>query len=425
MSRSLVGLVAVAGMLAMLSTTAVASGSQYADNVFGDWGGAREEMQNAGVDVSAGYLGEFAYNIQGGSPHTGTYVQQLALGAALNFDRMFGWKGGTLHVLAEHRVGPSLDQKANLGLLQGVQDNFGGGDGVTRLIQLYIDQTVFNNTVEFKYGRMMMGDNFYQSDCVFQNYTFCGPKPANTGQPGLTPFPFSQTGFVIKIHPSSTWDFSVARFKVNPNNFDSHFFIRPQGPDTGHTILAQITWHTDLSGASTLPGTWKLGGWRASTPEPDVLLDVTGMPRALTGAPPLIHRATSGAYFVGEQQVTHNQWGGGITLFGNGYHADGKTTEIDSVMEVGMIYKAPFASRPHDAIRVGLGRVTVGSRYNAARRVEGLPTLGSEYATELDYVAQVYRGIQITPNLQVIRNPGAVTTRNDVLVFGLEVSANF
>jgi len=51
--------------------------------LLGDWGGARTQLKDWGIDFQFGYTGEFAYNAAGGTENRSAYTDQYAAGVTL------------------------------------------------------------------------------------------------------------------------------------------------------------------------------------------------------------------------------------------------------------------------------------------------------------------------------------------------------
>jgi porin len=147
---------------------------------------------------------------------------------------------------------------------------------------------------------------------------------------------------------------------------------------------------------------------------------------------PLMQSSVSGSYFMGQQQITHNGTGGGLSVFGNIVQADPNTDLIDQMIDVGLLYNGPFASRPDDRLGFAIGRNRVSSQVANAERLVNSAGLGPvpvqrgyEYVTELNYQFQLWHGLALMPNVQYIRHPGGTSANHDATVLGLRFVAKF
>lgn len=423
-----IGLLATATLAAPVH----AADTDYSNTLTDDWQGARTRLHDQGIDLHADYTGEWLHNSTGGTRHATAYADQIHVGATFDFARLWGWTGASLHADITNRNGTQLDQKAGLGTLLESHEIYGAGN-VTRLVRFYLEQQLWDGLVDLKYGRMDLNGDFYPLACDFENLSFCGSLPGYITQ-GWNSWPVSQTGGLIRLHPASAWYAKIGAFDVNPNNADPSQGLKLSVPGNsrGTLMIGEVGWDTALDAGSTaLPGSWRIGGWRNSASSPDLLLDVNGQPQVLSSAAAMQRDSTSGGYAMVNQQVTRNAAGGGLTLFGNVVQADAHTDSTDQMLSVGMLYRAPFASRAHDRIGFVVGRNHVSDRLADAARIanaNGLgpqPLLGNEYVTELNYSAQIMPGISLMPSVQYIHHPGGNAQNGNATVLGVRVTATF
>ncbi|HEY5757578.1 MAG TPA: carbohydrate porin, partial [Steroidobacter sp.] len=97
------------------------------NRITGDWRGVRSSLSDGGLNLSLGYVGEWVHNVSGGERTTTAYADQIAFGADLNFETLWGWRGGSLHLVITDRNGPQLDAKAGFGTLLETHEIYGRG----------------------------------------------------------------------------------------------------------------------------------------------------------------------------------------------------------------------------------------------------------------------------------------------------------
>src|SRR6185295_5784993 len=95
------------------------------DYFFGDWGGARTRLADAGVTFDSYYVMNPAANVSGGRKTGGSYVDNFYLGINFDLGKIFGWQGLTLAVSGINRSGGSVTQ-AYVGSQYDVQQVHGG-----------------------------------------------------------------------------------------------------------------------------------------------------------------------------------------------------------------------------------------------------------------------------------------------------------
>ncbi len=439
MRIKIIAIAAITWVSASIGAPAMAQDMNYtATTLSGNWGGARQRLHDNGVDLSADYVGEFAHNLSGGNRKASAYADQIHIGAAFDFAKLLGWGGASLHIDLNDRNGPQLDQKAGLGTLLETQEIYGAGHG-TRLTRFYYEQQLWSDLIDVKLGRMDISDSFFPFSCNFQNLNFCGSLPGYNTQ-GWYNWPVAQTGGVLRINPGRSWYIKIGIFQANKNNLlqARGLAFTPTGKNQGVLSLFELGWKTSLAGNNDLPGSWAVGGWHNSGNYPNVAFDSNEQPIALSGGAAKLENSVSGTYAMGQQKVLDNAAGGGLSIFGNFMKGDPKTDLVDEKISLGLLYEAPFASRPHDRIGFAIGRdhvselIDVAARqFNYANQLSGfalgppVATPGYEYVTELNYKAQIIPGAYLMPDIQYIHHPGGARSKADATVLGLRVALTF
>ena len=64
----------------------------------GDWWGLRSDLENVGVSIGGGYVGEYSAVVAGGIRERGAYRNQLTIDGEIDFETAFGVEGGTLFI---------------------------------------------------------------------------------------------------------------------------------------------------------------------------------------------------------------------------------------------------------------------------------------------------------------------------------------
>ncbi|MEP7187150.1 MAG: carbohydrate porin [Rhodanobacter sp.] len=419
-----------------MNATAGSTGDDVAArHLFGNWGGVRQSLHEQGIDLAAGYVGEFAHNRSGGSRHTDAYADQLHVGADVDFDTLWGWQGGSFHIAVNQRNGDQLDGKAQLGTLFETQEIYGRGH-VARLTQFFYEQSLWNNAVDLRAGRMVPGGGgarFMAFDCEFQNLAACGSLPGYISN-GWYTSPIGQYGVVITVNPSPNWYVRVGTLDSNTRNLENAQGLKPitAGGWKNTMALGELGWKTHM-GEQALPGKWAVGGWHNSANYPDLFLASNDQPRADAGASaePMMRNSETGTYAMLRQQVSKDAHGGGLILFGNLIQSDADTDYVDQLTQVGMLYNAPFAGRPRDRVGLLLSRAHVSDRAADRVRVANvgaaapLQVPGNEYTAELNYKLAVLPGVYLMPNVQYIRHPGGSEDHRNATVLGMRVAASF
>jgi len=404
--------------------------------LLGDPGGVRTDLHDAGIDLTGSLTSELAGNVQGGRRNDVTHVDQWMLAADLNLARIIGIKGGSFKATVIDRNGPSLNDTAGLNTLLNPQEVFGGGTR-PRIVEFYYQQQLLNDRVTLKVGRMPESGDIFPFTCQFQNLTFCGTVPGYI-TPNWYTWPVSQWGFSGHAKIGKQFEVQASIYQVNPTlGLPSNGLnLGNPGDVTGHFAVGEIAWKPTINDR---PGTYRVGVWRNTGDFDDVYLDRTRMPISVTGgAPRVLHQASS-YYLMAQQQLTGNRGesgdtGRGLSAFANFVRSDDKVTYIESIVQAGLFWTGPLASRLHDEIGFGIARSTVNTRSaqrirqeNALLAAGQAPTPvpdNSEYAMELYYSLSITPAITTRPNIQYTIDPGGVGT-DSALVFGLKSLVTF
>jgi len=433
MRQACVYLLAASGLSGTAHAVDPESLSQRAD-LWGNWDGVRDVLARQGVSFNLGYSSETAYNAQGGNQRLLRYTDQWVLGSTLDLQKLMGWTAGTFQLIYTHRAGRNLSDDAGLDNLQQVQELYGRGQ-TWRLTQLWVDQALWQGRVQWKLGRMTVGEDFANFSCDFQNLTFCGSQPGNIAGSYWYNWPVSQWGTRIKLNTSSDSYAQIGLYQVNPTYADDHYAHshgwQPDNPDgtQGALILLEVAWLPAFAG---MPGSYKLGGWYNSAGGPDLYLNSQGQSLALDGGSPLQHSSRRGVYANLSQQVTGESSKTGAVVFLNVSAADRDTTADDHQIALGMEYRAPF-DRVQDMIGFALGATHVNGRVTAYQTEQAevqlmqvaLPAAQRyEYVAEIFYRWAVIPSINLQPNLQYIHHPGGRDVTDDV-VLGLRTGITF
>ncbi|WP_410209387.1 carbohydrate porin [Aquirhabdus sp.] len=425
----------LATIVGLLTATAHAQDIKLADDIqtrpylLGDWGGYRSHLAEEGVQFNLGYTSEVAHNFSGGKQHDTRYTDQFALGTTLDLNRLLGWNGGTFQLTYSHRNGRNLSGDADLGTLQQVQEVYGRGQ-TWRLTQFWLNQDFMDGLVQWKIGRVTVGEDFANFSCDFQNLTFCGSQPGNIVGSYWLNWPVSQWGSRLKVKTTPDTYIQLGVYQVNPTYASDDYAVKDgwklDNPDgtKGALIPLEFGW---LPKVNQLSGSYKLGFWYNNAGGPDLYLNQADQPLGLNGGDTLQRDSRSGAYINFSQQVTGKSENEGATIFLNATAADRETSANDHQIALGLEYKAPF-NRVDDMVGAALGATHINGRQTAYQQEYNTTHLntgadvgrGYEYATEFFYSWAPLHSVAFRPNLQYVINPGGIADNKNVFVLGLK-----
>lgn len=426
-----VGVVALALLAPQLASAADLGSSPY---LFGDWNGSRTRLADDGVKFNFGYTWELAHNTSGGVDHDTRYSDQWVLGTELDLGKLWGWQGGKFNLAVTDRNGRNLSTDAQLGTFQQVQEVYGRGQ-TWRLTNFFLEQSLLNNKLTLKFGRMGIGGDFAAFSCDFQNLTFCGSQPGNLVGSYWANWPASVWAGVAKLNTSDLTYLQLGVYQVNPNYVSDSYNVRkglyPNNPrgTTGALIPLEFGWLPSVKG---LPGSYKVGAWYNTSDSNDLELDQNHQPLGSSRLGALQRDGAYGGYINFQQQVTGTANGKGTTMFLRASQADRFTAATDRQVALGMEYKGMF-DRPDDMVGLAVGATHGNARYANYQREynslhHGAQTVvndGYEYATEVFYSWSPIKPVTIRPNLQYVIHPGGTSQNDNVVAVGLKTSIAF
>jgi len=396
--------------------------------MFGDWGGERTALEEAGVSFDFKYVGEAATILDGGyhDSHVTKYADQFAVGANFDLDRLLSLPDAEFQVTVTNRNGHSVnDRMSDPGATVGgssVQEVQGRGP-VTRLTQFWYRQRFFDDALAIKLGRIPFGDDFATIDSNFQNLAFGGAQPGNWGN-NIYNWPIAQWAAVIRANITPEWYAQIGAFNINDSNLenDNGFDLRTSGTE-GTLFPVELGYTPTLNG---MAGAYKLGFYTQNVDN-----------RAYGDGPAdRTSDTNTGLYYVVQQQVTTRDGNPdrGLTLFSMGNTNHGDTAGIDRYVSVGATYQGPFDVRPQDDAGIGLAYLHVNDDvndyvdyYNAtpSGSLSPLPRQGHEYDAEVYYSFNLTGYLTLRPNLQYVVNPSAADSVDNAWVAGTMITASF
>lgn len=394
-----------------------------ADGITGDWNGRRDAWMKQGVDLDFGYTVEAARNLSGGTRRATAHAGQLAAAGRFDLERLWGWSGMRAEASLSLRDGDSVDARAGLGTLMQTQEIYGRGH-ILRLGRAWLARTSADGRYTLKAGRVQVGDDFNTLDCIAMNLALCGSQPGAFAGDYWHNWPLSQWGAVVDVRPASDIYLRAGVYQVNPRYADTAgggLRVAPSGTQGTLTPL-ELGWTPTVRGRA---GLYAVGGWYSSAPRADAV-----QPPLVDGVtPPLLRSGAYGGWVSAQQQLTSGYGTSarsglrGQLAFSQG---DGRTGQVNQMLNLQLIHTGLARSRPEDRIGVGLATTRLNPR--AARLLlqrDGGRAPTREHVAEMFYGWKATRGLDLQPGVQYVRHPGGFTARHDAVVVGIKADARF
>jgi porin len=402
----------------------------YTDNLFGTWCDLLPALNHDGITPSLSFITECGGNPVGGIRHGFTEADNLGFGLNADLERLWGLHGGSLVLTMNSRSGASLSH-IDVGNVFNVQEQWGGE--VFRLVDMTYEQSLCDDRLDVKLGRMAANDDFLSSPyywAFLQNGIDGTPVGIFFTVPGMTAYPVATWGLRLKARPVKEVYVMAGFYNGDPNvglidrhgvDFTLHgplFFITEVG--------YQPNRDKDAPG---LPGTYKVGYYYDGARFNRFVLPVPG-----ATLPPPLPRGNFGLYFLADQVVY--QRGGpdskqDLGLFAAVIVAPQEfITTMPFFFDGGILFRGPFRWRPLDYAAFGLvcGEFSPDLQRVQRAAQQTNPAAGVqtyELALEWTYTFHIASGVRLQPDVQYIINPGATGLIPNSLVLGVRMSINF
>lgn len=410
------------------------------DYFFGDWGGARTRLADAGVTFDSYYVANPAGVASGGrSDGKGfTYVDNFYLGMTLDLERLIGWRGLQLAVSGINRSGGSLTE-AYVGSRYDVQQVHGGQN--VFFYNLTLEQRFWDDKVKLKIGRFGASDDFNTSPIygLYMNNGIDGNIRNVLFNTQFSAYPFATWAARLKIEPTPEWNFQLGVFQTWEEIFDrTHNGLDWSIRDgDGVMILAQLGWSPEFfkrpvpaesDGKSDgkkavaapvvkgLPGHYWIGGSFSPWDK-----------YAQFGKTEKTDNSY-GFYAHADQMVYQEAPGSdqGLTLFGAvGYYPQDNISVIPWQVNFGAFYTGLFPNREKDRTIFGLIYGRFGSDYAETVKATGATKPTRETVFELAHRFQLTKFAYFQPDLQIVSRPNGTDDIKDAVVLGAQIGVSF
>jgi porin len=433
---------------AAASSTTVTGSPQYVQpappaisdgHLFGDWGGLREYLDSKGIDYDFSYTTETAGNVSGGTQRGFTYTHVIGAGVDVDLGKLVGVQGLSFHTLIINKAGASDAHLFGDNYIPDQEDWGGTGGAAAHLVWAYFEQTLENQTVDVKIGRMPVMIDFSSSDlyCNFMNNSVCGnPKTVPGADPGMSAFPDGNMGGVLKIQPSPLYYVKFGIYEVN-----KYIYNYPKFPnwtfdgsgDTGAEIPVELAYQPVL-GPDQLPGHYKLGAGYDTSTYNEFYDNADEVANALPRKQ--VHGEVT-AWALADQMLIRNGPGkvDGLSVTGGVEYGDPTVSAYHFEVFGGLIDRGFLATRPKDTVGVLFSYLGVSGQLGKEQELDeefGLPFENGatgkqthEEVIELNYDIQVARGLNVMPDFQYIIRPNGQSNIGNAAVFGLKTNLDF
>ena len=397
---------------AVTALSAADSTDRFANRLSGDWGGARAELADAGVEVFAHFNAIYAGNVSGGVSKDSDYAGDLFYGAIFDLAKIAGWDATTLTISGINRHGDSIDRAVggqySVMQLVGGQTNF--------LYNVVLEKLFKDGDVSVKLGRMTATDDFVGSPLYSYslNNAVNGQIRAVLFDGVMTSYPFVVWGGRVKAKLSEEVALQVGVFQLSNDMWEpsKHGTDMSIASDDGVSVFTQIDWNTELAGkpARFFAGVNTTFGY-----------DIAEFGGGTTSRYTRFY--AHGDVQVYRESETSDE---GLTVFATfAYTAQDEVAIIPVQSTLGLHYKGLLPGRPEDRTVAFVTYGGFGDAYSDAQVLGGGSSVSNEMVFELGHRVQLKPWAYVQPSVQFIRKPGGTGNIDDAVVLGVQAGVSF
>lgn len=395
----------VLAVAVLIGATAPARGAP-GPQLLGDPGGMRSRLERLGVTLQpfSNHFGSWL--ARGGSPDGDDFGHSASYDLLVHTDleELAGMQGASFLLHAKGQYDHNLNRE--IGALSDPIDD-ADLDEALYLSELWLQQAFLGGRVRFRFG-------LFEQQVVFDRNAYANSEDRQflatyLDNNGVVPLP-SGIGVVL-LAELAPW-LELAAGVADADN------VPPRvGFSSAFDDLEGLTAHVEATARLRLPdgrpGSYRLGVFRDARER--VLFAEAGDPSAA-------RRGHWGAYLSLDQQLLRE--GGdaaqGLGLFARAGYADPDASRVAWFWSAGLHYQGPLPGRDADVLGLGVYQTIPSDAY----REEVDPEFTEETGFELYYAVALFPWLVVTPDLQVILDPGG-ERRSTVLLCTLRLRLAF
>ena len=403
------------------------------DRLVGD---APSRLHERGIDIGGAYISEPYYN-WGGFDEGGEYQGILELYVSADMKRLGLWDGLCFFANGYQIHGNSITG-ANVGSLMPVTSF--EAVNATRLFQLWLEQSLFNDTVSVRVGQLAADEEFFLSNGTdfFINGTWGWASIEAEDLPNGGPaYPLATPGVRVAVTPTDKTKLMVGVFNGDPaadcnkaggdpqrcNPHGGDFRLRDSA-----LLMVEGEYNYALRGGE-LPGRIKIGGWNHFGTFEDNRVDVGGALIAITNEDAKPVDGNYELYVILDQMLwalPGGEEGQGIGFFTRWAAGPEDRNLVDFYFDLGLTFSGMVPGRPDDGFAIGYAYTGISDEVRAFNVDAGEPVgTGYEALIEVVYIAEIMDGWALQPNFQYIFNPEGGAAADDATVVGLRNTLAF
>jgi porin len=389
------------------------------------WFGLGRRLQEEGIEVGLALTQIYQIPVQGGGAENswgevsslhrreGRYTGSYDLEVLFDMDRLLRVPGASVFVHAAGGWSDGIGDSAIGAIMDPNADAY--GDQVIDLIEMYWEQSLFDGRVQFRVGKFDISGGYTCQDCTvaFDSNAYANDETAQFLNTALVnnptiPFPDYGLGASVVVEPVDGFYFGAGTVDAQADHRETGFNTAFHDEDYWFAVfetgLAR-TWSMPWS-TRKLPGAYRAGFW----------YDPQDKERFVTGT---TKRDDIGFYLSFDQGLffENDDDDQGLGAFFRYGWADRDVNEFTCFWSTGLQYVGLIPCRDEDVVGIGYA--------NGKRGADPGFTAHREQVWEAYYNAKITSWLNLTPNVQVIKNPGLREDIGDAVILGFRAQMQF
>ena len=390
----------------------------------GDWFGIRTALEDVGIKASPMFYSVYQQNFRGGVnthnaheiPGRFDYNFELDIDKILQKTAGTRAPGATFFFRLRQQWRGSTSGDIGAGAYPGYGDNFYGDRNCVIVDKWHYRQRLWDDRIEFRLGKIDSEDYFDNNEYAnsrssqFMNSTL-EVAPNVAGAKGI--------GAYLQVWPRDWLYFATSAIDIDNVETKTGFGTAFHGRSRWVANWELGFLPAEIEGVDLPPGNYRFGWWM--DPETKEIFKDTLGGRLHTST----RNGDVGFYMSFDQTLWKEnedpEDSQGLGAFFRYAFAHGDVNDISHFWSLGAQYEGLIETRDSDVLGLGFAQSIMSSQY----RDEIDSRADRESVYELYYAIKLLPWVTVTPDVQVITNPGGDKDARDALVGGLRVKVVF
>jgi porin len=392
-------------------------------------GGFRARAADKGITFTAQYIAEIWGNPVGGVSSGTVYTGLMTLEGKIDLQKLLGWRGASFSTRWYWLSGQdiSAEHVGNIFSASNIS-----GYATIRMNELWLQQNFCGDRISIRVGELGADSEFYVSTyaIVFLNAALSWSPSLFTNTPNGGPvYPMSGPAIQLALTPVTWLNYHGAIFQGNPfaQNVNRYGFRWDLSSSNGYFSIHELTFQLNQeSGSRSLPGTFKIGGWFDTAPDPNTNSSQPWNYGLYLVADQMLYRVAD----LDTALVTDNKnqqaaaappTNKGLGMFTHLGLTPQNSSFINFYIDGGLTYKGLIPSRNNDVLGVA---VAYGHLSHNALNNVGASNPGYEIVLETTYQIELATWLSLQPDVQYVIHPSGTNIAN-ALVLGARATLSF